>query len=525
MFVALSKGVMLLSELIIIYLAVAAPFGVANFLQRPARVPHTSSLLHATGAALLWPLTLLSSRSLRRKNFGGAEPVEFTSEVSPSHELQVSSSRERQVSVSREQRTEAARRALLSSLYRTGDLAEEVAGANTEAARVAVSETLASVECYVGLALAVADADEETVRVPRETELCRISGRSGDDLHIAALCHRRRNLARLHAHQAASRLELLHALAELREVFEHTLATTTTDMHAATHPLFASLLETYARAVDLFSLFGDERAAGKVTRLLDAACAPMRRMEAQEPHAAPESLIHTDTTGNPAPEDQPCTTSIPQTNPQPQLSPTQTIRARLNWLTRWNAEAERHAFLFRNAREEEEARRMLRPTGTREAFGIFGLLLGAFVPAALFYRMFNYGFYGNGSGFAQLLFPALLSAMNVACCLMGRKMGAVFGGRIDNYERASWHWMCVCAAGAGALWGLTTGAVGGFLFFGIGSLFGAFIALPLGMIGFLLFTPLHRLMACGGMIDARHLWPLACGVALTISALILSPYL
>jgi hypothetical protein len=67
--------------------------------------------------------------------------------------------------------------------------------------------------------------------------------------------------------------------------------------------------------------------------------------------------------------------------------------------------------------------------------------------------------------------------------------------------------------------------VGGVLFFGVGSLFGAFMALPFGMLGFLLFTPLHRLMACGGMIDARHLWPLACGVALTISALILSPNL
>jgi hypothetical protein len=329
MFVALSKGVMLLSELIIIYLAVAAPFGVANFLQRPARVPRTSSLLHATGAALLWPLTLLSSHSLRRKKFGGAKPVAGTPEVSTPHELQVSSTRERQVSMSREQRTDAARRALLSSLYRTGDLSEELAGANTEATRRAVSETLASVERYVGLALAVVEADEEeALRVPRETELCRISGRSGDDLHIAALCHRRRNLARLRAHQADSRLELLHALAELREVFEHTLAAATTDAHAATRPLFASLLETYARAVELFSIFEDKRAAAKVARLLDAARALVRRIESQEPHAAPESLIQTDTEGSPAPEDQPCTTSIPQTNPQTQLSPTQAIRAR-----------------------------------------------------------------------------------------------------------------------------------------------------------------------------------------------------
>jgi len=104
-------------------------------------------------------------------------------------------------------------------------------------------------------------------------------------------------------------------------------------------------------------------------------------------------------------------------------------------------------------------------------------------------------------------------------------MGGVFGGKIDTYERASWHRMCVSAAAVGALWGLTTGAVGGLLFFGIGSLFGALVALPVGMLGFALFTPFHRLMARGGMIDARHFWPLACGVVLTITALILSPNL
>ncbi len=83
--------------------------------------------------------------------------------------------------------------------------------------------------------------------------------------------------------------------------------------------------------------------------------------------------------------------------------------------------------------------------------------------------------------------------------------------------------MGVRTTGVGALWGLTTGAVGGVWFFGFGSFFGALIALPVGMLGFALFTPLHRLMARGGMIDARHFWPLAGGVVFTITALILSP--
>ncbi|MCA1555820.1 MAG: hypothetical protein LC747_03925 [Acidobacteria bacterium] len=36
---------------------------------------------------------------------------------------------------------------------------------------------------------------------------------------------------------------------------------------------------------------------------------------------------------------------------------------------------------------------------------------------------------------------------------------------------------------------------------------------------------LRLIMARGGMIDARHFWPLACGVVFTITALILSPNL
>jgi hypothetical protein len=312
MFVALWKRVMLLSELIIIYLAVAAPFGVAHFLRQRAGARRTRSLLHATCAALLWPLALFS-RSFVQKRFRREESETDAPEAS----------------LSREQRTDAARRALLSSLYRIEDTAAAIPGASTVATRGAVRETIAAVERYVGLAAAVADADAAAAsHAPRETELCRISGRTGDDLHLAALCHGRRNIARLHAHQADSRLELLHALAELREVFESTLAATpaSTDAHGAARPLLAALPEAYARAFELLSLFADERAAARVARLLEAARAQARRIESLASQAAPQSLLQTDQTGN-VNGDEPCTTSIPHTNSQTQLSRTQTLRA------------------------------------------------------------------------------------------------------------------------------------------------------------------------------------------------------
>ena len=77
----------------------------------------------------------------------------------------------------------------------------------------------------------------------------------------------------------------------------------------------------------------------------------------------------------------------------------------------------------------------------------------------------------------------------------------------------------------GFAWGAITGAAGGAICFGIGAIFGALYAAPVGTLAFILFTPLHRLLARGGMIDARHFWPLACGVTMTITALILSPHI
>ena len=64
--VALSPGAMILSELFIIYLAAAAPFGVARFLSEHAGGARLgAALFRAAGAGLAWPLTSLP-RLLRR---------------------------------------------------------------------------------------------------------------------------------------------------------------------------------------------------------------------------------------------------------------------------------------------------------------------------------------------------------------------------------------------------------------------------------------------------------------------------
>lgn len=158
------------------------------------------------------------------------------------------------------------------------------------------------------------------------------------------------------------------------------------------------------------------------------------------------------------------------------------------------------------------------PVPTREAFAMLGRLLGLLPPAVIFLRLFRYGL---DPKFGLFWFVMCL-AMNAACCGVGRAAGAYFGGRIDAAERRSWPLTLLSAAALGLLWGLVTGGAGGFLFFGLGAFVGAALAAPVGVLAFLLFVPLHRLLARGGMIEERHLWPLACGTVGVIVATIIS---
>ena len=161
---------------------------------------------------------------------------------------------------------------------------------------------------------------------------------------------------------------------------------------------------------------------------------------------------------------------------------------------------------------------MRRPVSIQSAYAIFGLLLGALPAAAIFYRLFGVEL---SRPHFQLNWFLILLAMNTACCLAGRFVASQLSFIADSVRRDSWLLMLMMPLVLGIIWGIGAGALGGFIFFGIGSIFGAFLAMPVGLLGFALFMPLHRLLARDGMIEAGHLWPLACGVAMTITALIL----
>jgi hypothetical protein len=198
-------------------------------------------------------------------------------------------------------------------------------------------------------------------------------------------------------------------------------------------------------------------------------------------------------------------------------TPDPDLDARLKWLFAANAEADRRERLRRRRpRDEREAMLMRRPVSTERAFARFGLLLGLLPPAAIFFRLALLFRFAEGLG---LIFAPML----LVCALMGHRMGALAGRTFDESEQGSWIGMIIDALEDAFIWAAATGAAGGAIFFGVGAIFGFFGALPVALLAFALFAPLHRLLARDGMIDARHLAPLAWGINLAISALILSP--
>ncbi|HEV2706124.1 MAG TPA: hypothetical protein VGV59_09385 [Pyrinomonadaceae bacterium] len=193
------------------------------------------------------------------------------------------------------------------------------------------------------------------------------------------------------------------------------------------------------------------------------------------------------------------------------------IHARLYWLTCELESEEAMRRLSREERERTEVRLMRRPLSCAEAYGRFGLLLGLLPPASIFYLILSNFKPGRESSWMVMLAFAMLAA----CAVCGRLFGMKLGELLGRFERRAWWWMLCVPSLVGAWWGILTGAFGGSLFFGVGAVGGVVCAVPVGTAAFTFFVPLHRLLARGGMIDARHFWPLATCAAATISAAIL----
>lgn len=257
---------MQLSDTITIYLAIGAPFGVNFFMREQAATGRARSVLKATGACLLWPLICTASLLARGRMAEGGAPRTTTAQ------------QENAIDERTSVKIATAQRQLLAALERVRELGQTTTD-RSEDLEHGIREVREGVEKYVGLTLALAEARPDAEPDAREMELCRVAGRTGDDLLLAGRCIHRRNVLRLITHQARSRTELLHSLAAVREIGVGRSHASAQDATAARH-LSVAVLRFYGQAINLLSLLEDEMAAVQAARLLDAECARLRRLEA-----------------------------------------------------------------------------------------------------------------------------------------------------------------------------------------------------------------------------------------------------
>jgi hypothetical protein len=250
---------MLLSDIFIIYLAAAAPFGVSRFLSERARgTAALPALLRGAGAALAWPFTSLKRLLGRASLWRGGGAVGFGGRA---HD---------------ERRVERVKRAAVNALRAVEDSFEAMRPPVDEAGRHALYAARESVERYAGLASAAAQASPGARPTAREMELCRIAGRGGDDLLTAGRCVHRRNVTRLVAHRERASAELVQALSAVCALARGSEAAPRA--HASEEHLRAAgaartseaLPRALSRVVELLSLFDDRETADALARLLEA---------------------------------------------------------------------------------------------------------------------------------------------------------------------------------------------------------------------------------------------------------------
>jgi hypothetical protein len=249
---------MILSDLFIIYLAAAAPFGVSRFLSEQAGGTRTpTALLKGATAALAWPFTSLRRLAVRASRRGVRTGTSEGGDLVG-------------------QRVERAKRAAVNALRAVEDALEDACAFKDEAARFALYAAREAVERYAGLALAAKGASPEAHPTAREMELCRIAGRGGDDLLTAGRCVHRRNVTRLVAHRERASVELLQALSAVRDLARESSASRRpvhfAEQLRAGDParISEALPRALSRVAELPALLGDRATADAVARLLDA---------------------------------------------------------------------------------------------------------------------------------------------------------------------------------------------------------------------------------------------------------------
>lgn len=199
-------------------------------------------------------------------------------------------------------------------------------------------------------------------------------------------------------------------------------------------------------------------------------------------------------------------------------SDSQRSRERLDQLLALNSEYARLEEVFRSDKEKFEAELIANPYTNEKAFSYFGLMLGAFPPAAFFAQLL---IDSGGMRSEEAWFLVLFFLVNITSATVGFFSGRLIGKIVTELENLSWHWMLLALPFLGLLWGIISGGAGGFFLFGIGAIFGAMLGGLVGSIALPAFGIFHRIFKRGDVIDRKIFFPLAFGVTFIISAFIL----
>lgn len=174
--------------------------------------------------------------------------------------------------------------------------------------------------------------------------------------------------------------------------------------------------------------------------------------------------------------------------------------------------------LYRSEQEKLEAELMRRPLDTNRAFSLFGLMLGALPPAAIFIK-----FLSESADFRpeNLWVVGVILIINLVTATVGYFSGKLIGKMIKEAETYPWWLMILLLPFIGMFWGVMAGGAGGAIVFLVGALFGAMFGAMVGGAALPVFTVFHRLLKKGDSIELKHFLPLSVGITLVICAFIL----
>lgn len=174
--------------------------------------------------------------------------------------------------------------------------------------------------------------------------------------------------------------------------------------------------------------------------------------------------------------------------------------------------------MYSSEKERFEAELIKTPLNSEKAFSLFGLMLGAFPPAAIFAKILL----NNGSFRPdEMWLLGVMAVVNLISAVVGFFSGKLIGKIVRETEKMEWWNMLLLLPFVGALWGIMSGGAGGVIIFIIGAVFGAGLGALVGAAALPLFTIFHRLLKKGDLIERNQFLPIAFGITFAICGFIL----